>query len=272
MMDGSMCKPGDANPPDSIWGVILAGGRGTRIRDLYPNIPKPMIPCLGTPFLGWVLRYLRAQGVSHSVVSLGHLAQVASRWLETNENTQSTRVVVEHEPLGTGGGIRLAWEQVPDPRASILATNGDSLVLADLAGAFEAMRRPEIDAVIVGVRVPDAARFGSLDVGDDALLKGFIEKRPGQGLINAGIYLLKARVRDDLGPRGSVRSMEKDVFPAMLARQRRIHVHPTDAPFIDIGTPESVTQAEAFLHAHADAFTPAAANAGVCPTPHGGHL
>lgn len=254
--------------PVATWGIILAGGRGSRIRDLYPDIPKPMIPCLGIPFLGWVLAYLRAQGVHRSVVSLGHLADVATRWLAMYES-DSARVVVEQTPLGTGGGIRLAWTHVPDTHASVLVTNGDSLVLADLAGAFSAMQRPDIDGIVVGVDVPDASRFGSLDVGDDGLLRGFREKRPGRGLINAGIYLLKPTLKGDLGHEASVLSMEQDVFPTMLAQGRRLHVHPTNAPFIDIGTPESVGQAEDFLRTHADAFAPLGLS-GARPVSHGG--
>lgn len=239
--------------------VILAGGRGTRLASLYPDLPKPMVPCHGAPFIEWVIRYLQSQGVREFVVSLGHLAPIALAYFARRppDPLASIRPVVERTPLGTGGGIAFAWDAAPG--ADILVTNGDSLLAADLAPAFRAFARDDTDGVIIATPVADTSRFGSLDAAPDGRLRAFAEKRPGAGLINAGIYLFKSRLRPDFGPAdGPPRSIEKDVFPAMLASGRRIAVIPAKGEFLDIGTPESVAQAPAFLDR---VFGPGAARA-----------
>lgn len=220
--------------------IILAGGRGTRVASLYPDVPKPMIPCLGVPFVEWVMRYLEGQGVRNFVVSLGHLAEVAETYFAAQERRVSR--VVEREALGTGGGIALAWGAAPGE--DVIAVNGDSLLVTDLSPAFGAMERDDIDGVIVATPVPDASRYGSLDVDARGLLRGFVEKRPGAGLINAGVYLLKAPLREDFQ---RAESIERDTFPRMISRGRRIWVYPGEGEFLDIGTPESVRRAESFL-------------------------
>lgn len=246
--------------PANIWSVILAGGRGTRIAELYPDLPKPLIPALGEPFIEWVIRYLAGQGVGRHMVSLGHkapvaLAHFASRDAGRAAEALTIRTVVEPAALGTGGGVRFAWDALP-PGSPIIACNGDSLVLADLSPAWAAFERADTDAVILGVRVSDAGRYGSLDIASDGRLRGFLEKRAESsgkpGVINAGVYIMKPHVRRDFADVSPL-SIEQGVFPAMLAAGRRIVVVAADAPFLDIGTPESVGQAEDFLRSHFNA-------------------
>ena len=90
--------------------VLLAGGFGTRIRELYPDVPKPMIPVLGEPFLEWALRYWKRQGVSRFVLSLGHLAEVAERYFAHRPEVATIR---ETTPLGTGGAVLFAAAEAP---------------------------------------------------------------------------------------------------------------------------------------------------------------
>jgi D-glycero-alpha-D-manno-heptose 1-phosphate guanylyltransferase len=207
-----------------------------------------MIPCRGRPFLEWVIRYFRIQGVSRFVISLGHQAEVAIEYLSRRPpGNVSVASVRETVPLGTGGGVRLAWEAVPE--ADVAVTNGDSLVLADLAPAWELFANPEVDAIVLGIHQEDASRYGTLRTNPAGRLVALEEKRPGAGLVNAGLYLLKARLRSKL-PLIVPLSMETNVIPGWLADGVAIHVCPVRAPFIDIGTPESLDAAETFLAAH----------------------
>lgn len=226
--------------------VLLAGGFGTRIKDVLPDVPKPMAPLEGKPFLEWVLRYWRGQGVNRFVVSLGHLAPVAQRYLaERPPDGLEIESLVEPAPLGTGGAIRYAAAHAAlgDP---FLVANADSLAAADCRPAFECAARSEIDAVILGLKVPDASRYGSLDTDPHGNLTGFREKQPGVGLINAGVYILKRRLIDRFPPLTPL-SLERDVFPALLASGARIAVVPAEAPFLDIGTRETLALAAAFV-------------------------
>ena len=229
--------------------LILAGGRGTRLGALHPDCPKPLIPCAGRPFIEWVIDHFHGQGFSRFVVSLGHLAHVALEHFEKRPpDGCDIRCIVEPSPLGTGGAIRHAWRSLPGG-PSLVVANGDSLIDADLRPVQEMARAPGVDGVLLGARVADAARFGTLRVGADRRLQGFLEKQPGSGVINAGIYLLGPRALAAFSEKTPL-SVEKDVFPELLARGFRLLVHATESPLLDIGTPESLSRAEAFLQAH----------------------
>lgn len=230
-------------------GVVLAGGQGTRIRHLYPDLPKPMIPAAGRPFIEWVLRWLAEQGLNKCVVSLGHLSDVAERYFATRPDSGlNIRSVRETMPLGTGGAIALAAQAAPEAELFVV-TNGDSLVLAELSPVWQRLRDPQLDGVVVGLEVDDASRYGRLDVGANGRLLRFSEKQPGRGLINGGVYVLRRRLIERFASTRPL-SIETQVFPALLGQGAQLAVHACRAPFLDIGTPESVAQAEAFIQTH----------------------
>lgn len=239
----------NSHGPSSACAVILAGGLGTRIRTIWPNLPKPMVPVAGAPFLEWVLRYFSSQGIAKFVISLGYRGEAAEDYLRTRPSgVVSVQTVCEPEPLGTGGALVYASPRSGDSDPLLLA-NGDSLALADLSGAWTLLADDSVDGVILGVDMDDASRYGRLKLGKDGRLLRFIEKQPGSGLINAGVYLLRRRLLAALPNRRPL-SMEHDVFPALLAGGARLLVHRCRAPFLDIGTPESLGQADAFVRQH----------------------
>jgi D-glycero-alpha-D-manno-heptose 1-phosphate guanylyltransferase len=149
--------------------------------------------------------------------------------------------------MGTGGAVRFAAQgtELSDP---FIVGNGDSLVIADTLAAQQCIAKDGVDGVILGVRVPDTSRYGSLVIGEESRLLGFREKQPGEGVINAGVYLFRRGVLDRF-PGKQPLSMEVDVFPSLLANEVDLRVVAVDAPFLDIGTPESVVQAESFVQA-----------------------
>lgn len=231
--------------PTCCEAIVLAGGFGTRLQSVRTDIPKPMFPCAGQPFLEWVLRYLQQQGLSRSIISVGHLAQQVEEYIAQRSVAEMTaRCVRETSPLGTGGAIGFAWSQVPD--SLVCVVNGDSLLLASLQQAWTMFADPEVEAVIVGRPMEDASRYGTLEVDVDNRLLAFLEKQPGAGLINAGIYLLKPSLRSFF-PTNQRRSVEVDVFPEILKSGRVVKVAPIDGPFIDIGIPETLARADQFL-------------------------
>jgi len=209
-----------------------------------------MIPVAGHPFLEWVIRYLADQGVTSMIVSLGFLAEAAVAYLsERPPDGLDVRWVVEEEPLGTGGALRLAAQRAPsaDP---LIVVNGDSLVVAELRPALSLVKKQGVDGVVVGVRVDDASRYGRLEMEGPQRLRAFAEKtRPGPGLVNAGVYVLWRRVIEGFPVKAPL-SLETEALPAVLDSGATLVVHACEAPFLDIGTPESLRGAHRFIRKH----------------------
>jgi NDP-sugar pyrophosphorylase family protein len=234
--------------------VVLAGGFGTRVAHLLAGVPKPMAPVAGRPFLEWVVRSLAHQGVSRVLLSTGHLAGVVKRHFQPQLVVGViTRCFAETEPLGTGGGFLNAVRLSGENTEVWIVLNGDSLVFADLAQAFAELIDPAVAGVVIGCSVADASRYGTLATGPAGELRGFAEKRAGKGVINAGIYLLRNSLVRQF-PGTVPLSFEQEVFPQLIARGVRLKVCAVEAPFLDIGTPESLRQAESFIQANRAQF------------------
>lgn len=238
----------------SCWtAVVLAGGLGTRLRKVCPDTPKPLIPVLGRPFLDWLLTYLRACGFCRAVISTGNRADQFEPY-HGNQRIPGLdlRTVQELEALGTAGGFCHAVETAKLGN-NLVALNGDSLVLAPLQPILQDFVRHSADAAIVAVRVEDASRYGTLDLDARGRVRGFREKQPGAGLANAGIYLFREPVVASF-PKKRPLSFESEVFPYLIASGHTIRGYQCAGPFLDIGVPESLAQAPAFLNSHFDAF------------------
>lgn len=233
--------------------MVLAGGRGTRIAQLYPDVPKPLIPAAGRPFLHWVTAWLIGQGCRHIVYSTGYKGDQIEDWARSlgaipEVTLQTSR---EHQELGTAGGL---INSLPLCGEWIVVLNGDSLLFTELPAMLDSLVASGADAALAGLQVPDASRFGTLRVDAAGFLQEFAEKTPGAGLINGGVYVFR---RADLlaFPERTKLSLETDVIPQMLGSGKRISVYRTaNAAFLDIGTPASVVQAGDFVQANAQFF------------------
>jgi len=230
-----------------IIGVVLAGGFGTRIKALLPNLPKPLAPVAGQPFLGWVLTYLQRQGLNQALLSTGYLAEAIADYAQ-GEPIAGLKLACypETTPLGTAGGFINAVQKSAQNPEAWLIVNGDSLVVTDLAPMAAYLDDEQVDGVILGVTVEDASRYGSLVYDAQGTLLNFAEKRSGSGVINGGVYLFRNSLVEKF-PSKTPLSFEYDVFPELLAQKLCLKVHPVTAPFLDIGTPDSLAQAEAFI-------------------------
>ncbi len=235
--------------------VVLAGGMGTRIRHLLPDLPKPLAPVFGHPFLEWILRFLSKQGLRRVVLSTGYLAEKIQYFIESRKSqTLDISCVEEKMPLGTAGGVLNALDKSGEDFEIVLVLNGDSLVLADLMPLLNSLQDQSIDAAILGVEVGDALRYGTLKFGNDGLLVGFEEKKPGAGVINAGVYLFRKKALENFTREKSL-SFETEVFPKMLADKLKIQVITSNAPFIDIGTEDSLKEADLFIENYKPYFS-----------------
>lgn len=239
--------------PSDVTVLILAGGRGTRIAALVPTVPKPMVMVQGKPFLEWVVRAFVREKLCRYVLSIGHLADVIETWVQKRSPVDHETMICVREdiPLGTGGGVAACLPSIETKLTVVV--NGDSLLLSGLTPALERMDTEQWDGLIMARALPDTGRYGRLEVSTDHLLQRFVEKQPGAGLINGGIYAFRTAWLADRLPQGAA-SMETEVIPRLLKEGARIGVVETTAPFIDIGTPETLGEAENFIHDNQEYF------------------
>jgi D-glycero-alpha-D-manno-heptose 1-phosphate guanylyltransferase len=215
--------------------VVLAGGLGTRLREVVPDRPKPLAEVDGRPFLAYLVAQLRRDGFRDLVLSTGYGAAAVEQYFgHGTEHGVSITYSREPAPLGTAGALRHALPILSDRR--VLVMNGDSFLDIDLARFAAAADGGS--AVLALVRVPDVARYGTVDIAGNGAITAFREKaaRRGPGIINAGVYVLDREVIEAMPP-GRPLSLEQDVFPPLVGHGLTGIEHA--AWFVDIGVPEA---------------------------------
>lgn len=227
----------------SIDVLVLAGGYGTRLRSSIGETPKVLAPVAGQPFLAHLLAWLGRFGASRVVVGLGYKADAVQQFLASHPLPGlEIESCVESEALGTAGAIRFARPLLhSDP---VLILNGDSFADIDLCDFVERQRASPALATLLCVAHENSDRYGRVAVDQQGWIKGFVEKgagNTGPGIINAGVYAVSARLLD-LVAAGSARSWEREVLEAAPAGTLAAAVG--RCTFIDIGTPESLVQAQ----------------------------
>jgi mannose-1-phosphate guanylyltransferase len=225
--------------------LVLAGGFGTRLRPLTYTRPKHLLPIANRPHIEHVFDLLLAHGIREVVLLTSYLADAFTGAIATaRERGLEVSVAYEQAPLGTAGALKNAQELVGD--GTFLAFNGDILTDLDLDAVLNFHRGRGAEATIVLTPVDDPSAFGVVPTAADGRVLGFIEKPPpGQAptnLINAGVYVFEPQVLERI-PAGQVYSAERELFPGMVAQGARLFALPTDAYWIDIGTPEKFLQA-----------------------------
>ena len=220
--------------------IILAGGFGTRLRGIVDDVPKPLAPVAGRPFLAWLLDRLAASGMRRCILATGYMADVIEQRIGTRWQGMDIAYSVEPEPLGTGGAIRLATGLLHGDAVHVL--NGDTWLEYDPMALESAARKVGMPMAIALARVDDVARYGAVDIDQDRVI-GFREKgEAGAGWINAGCYFLGTDALAAL-PAHDAFSFEQAVLqPRAVAGE--VAAFTTTAGFIDIGVPEDYAQAQ----------------------------
>ena len=215
--------------------IILAGGLGTRLRSVVSEVPKCMAPVDGKPFLLYVLEWLSRFDITHVVLSVGYLKEQIIDFVNARDWPFEVSYAVEKEPLGTGGGIRLALQKCRGKQVFVL--NGDTFFNIDLNSlSFSA----PVTLALKPMR--DFDRYGAVDWNGD-LVTGFHEKQPcAEGLINGGIYAVD-RSQLDIALYPKKFSFEKDLLEP-LAGYGLVAGEVQDGYFIDIGIPEDYARAQ----------------------------
>ena len=226
--------------------IILAGGLGTRLRSVISDLPKPMAPVAGQPFLHYIFLYLQKQGITDVVLSVGYKSEVIKEFLGDKYAGINIRYAVENEPLGTGGGIRQAMSLI-DSDAYVL--NGDTFFDVDLKDLYEFYTMRSSDIALALKRMHHFDRYGTVEIGNQDRVLQFQEKRyKAEGLINGGVYVINKnlfkKVEEIEDTILSQRfSFEKDILEKHLLP---LHYQGKEfgGYFIDIGIPEDYERAQ----------------------------
>jgi D-glycero-alpha-D-manno-heptose 1-phosphate guanylyltransferase len=230
-----------------ISAIILAGGLGTRLRSAVPDVPKPMAPLNGQPFLEHQLDYWIGQGVHRFVLSVGYRHEIIERHFGSAYRGAELDYAVEKTPLGTGGGLLLAAGKI-EAAGPWLILNGDTFFevgLADLV-AFHEGKQAEITLSLFPV--DDNTRYTGVEIDDAQRITALKSTGSGRQLINGGVYLMGPAALAGLPFKSGERlSLEDDLLPQALFSGKRVYGHTVHGRFVDIGVPEDYARAAGML-------------------------
>ncbi|MEN9470503.1 MAG: hypothetical protein RL630_2236 [Verrucomicrobiota bacterium] len=230
-------------PLSGIDVAILVGGLGTRLRGVVDDVPKPLAPVLGRPFLFYLLDMLALRGARTVTLCSGYMADLVQHKVGREWLGMPIHHSVEDQPMGTAGALAHAKYFLKSER--VLVMNGDTWFEPDFIALVEASLDSEF--TIAAARVPDASRYGTLETHSSGQLISFKEKSPSAapGLINAGVYLVSQNFLAAI-PSGRI-SLETEILPT-LAREGRVKVFESNSPFLDIGIPADFSAAGEFFN------------------------
>jgi D-glycero-alpha-D-manno-heptose 1-phosphate guanylyltransferase len=232
------------SPQDAI---ILAGGLGTRLRPIVSDVPKPMAPINGRPFLEILIDYWIAQGIESFTISIGYLGHLIQGHFGSIYRGKTIRYVEEKEPLGTGGGLRLVLGEMGPQDRAVVVMNGDTWYQVSLPQLFADYSLTKAPLTLTLKPIAHNDRYGSVELGEGRFVKRFGEITHGACLINGGCYLINAdKTRDILNGCGSIFSFERDVLPNQ-AELGNLGASIQDVDFLDIGVPADYERAGHYL-------------------------
>jgi D-glycero-alpha-D-manno-heptose 1-phosphate guanylyltransferase len=224
--------------------IILAGGLGTRLRPEVPDLPKCLAPVGGRPFIAYVTDHFRREGIGRFIFALGYKSAWFDSFFHAEFPNGGFDISLEEEPLGTGGAIRQACEQVEG--TTVLILNGDTFFRIGLKALAEFHANNEAGCSLCLKPMRDFDRFGVVELSDEGRVSRFREKQYYlSGLINGGVYALnKTALLREEWPK--VFSFEKDYLEA--GREKRLYGLVQDRYFIDIGIPEDYRRVQQELN------------------------
>jgi mannose-1-phosphate guanylyltransferase len=225
--------------------LIVAGGFGTRLRPLTDRVPKSLLPIANRPFLEHQIRLLAAHGVNAATLLTGYLPEDFGPFGEQMRAFGVTvDVSTEREPLGTAGAVRSCLDQLD---GTTIVFNGDVLTEIEVGALIDFHRQRAAVVTIALTPVEDASAYGLVTLDASNRVQAFLEKPTGEaakggGLINAGIYVIEPRALERI-PSDMAWSFETQLFPSLLQDGEPVYGFPSDAYWLDIGTPERYLQA-----------------------------
>jgi mannose-1-phosphate guanylyltransferase len=224
--------------------VILVGGQGTRLRPLTLTVPKPMLPLMNRPFLEFQIDLCRRHGIKDIILSTAYKPEVFEDYFgDGSRFGVKLTCVTEDEPLDTCGAVKNVERYIDD---TFLVFNGDVLTDLDLTSLISFHREKGGKATLYLTRVEDPTAYGLVPLDRRGRISEFLEKPSWDqvitDLINAGTYVLEPGLLDRV-PDGECFSFERQLFPGLLEDRIAMYGFPSDAYWMDIGTPAKYLQA-----------------------------
>lgn len=227
--------------------VILAGGLGTRLRSVVPNLPKPMAPVNGRPFLAHQMDYWISQGITRFVLSVGYRRDIIVDHFGSSYQQCSVEYVCEETPLGTGGALLLALDRLPKD-CPVIVLNGDTFFEVDKMDMLRVHVDNQADWTLALFRTDDRTRYMGVEIGGNGVISSFQSTRNGVRFANGGVYMLQPTVLAQTTRRaGDKASLEDDIMPDVLAAGAKFVGYLCDKRFIDIGVPDDYARAAALM-------------------------
>ncbi|MBI3795065.1 MAG: nucleotidyltransferase family protein [Nitrospinae bacterium] len=222
--------------------IILAGGFGTRLKDVVKDVPKPMADVGGKPFLRHIFEWLLKSGVSRVILSVGYRSEVIVNYFGASFCGVEIAYSSEDEPLGTGGAVRRALALAKS--GDVLVLNGDSFFDVDPKKLFAFHLEKKSMMTMALKPMLDFERYGSVEV-EGGMIVGFREKAlVKSGLINAGVYVVRKKLAELLEEYKTPFSLEAD-FLQKKCLELKVAAYVGNGYFIDIGVPEDYKRARA---------------------------
>ena len=224
--------------------ILLAGGKGTRLRPLTLHTPKPIVPIFNRPFLHYQIDLLKqVPEIDEVILSLNYQPRRIEEIFGDGADVGiKIRYVVEPAPLGTGGAVKYAGDKLTE---SVVVFNGDVLTQIDLAAVLRLHRERKAKATIVLTPVENPSAYGLVETDPQGNILRFLEKPKPEEIttnrINAGIYVLEPDTFDRI-PSEVSWSIERSYFPSLVERGETFVAYNYDGYWIDIGTHEKYVQ------------------------------
>jgi NDP-sugar pyrophosphorylase family protein len=224
--------------------ILLAGGKGTRLRPLTIHTPKPIVPIFGRPFLHYQIDLVRKlPEIDEVILSLNYQPRRIEEIFGHGDGLGvKISYVVEASPLGTAGAIRYAGGSLDE---TMIVFNGDVMTQVDLAAVLRLHRKRKAKATIVLTPVANPSAYGLVETDADGNVLRFLEKPKPEEItcdtINAGIYVLEPDTFDRI-PKDTAWSIERSFFPSLIERRETFVAYVYRGYWIDIGAPDKYVQ------------------------------
>ena len=230
-----------------MYALIIAGGKGERLRPLTDTLPKPMLPLDEKPILWHQIQWLKKAGVTDVVLLTGHLADTIQKYFGDGADCGvNIHYSYEETPLGRGGALRQGFAMLPEDEQSIIATNGDIITDADLAtlvSAHATRSKVKTNHCVTVLTVPMKSPYGIVDTDTDGVVSGFREKAILPYTINAGVYVLERDIEHLLPEVGD---HETETFPELTTKGRMFSMQ-HDTFWRSVDSHKDMREAEEFI-------------------------
>lgn len=224
--------------------IILAGGLGTRLKNVVNEVPKVMAPVEGKPFLEYTLEYLNKFDINNVILAVGYKHELIKKYFKDKYKKLNIKYSIETEPLGTGGAIKKAMNYSNEE--DIIVINGDIIIKINYNDFYLEHKNKKENNMIAVKKMQDFSRYGIIELDKDDYVSSFKEKQyTKEGYINVGAYILNInnfkKIKED------VFSIEKDYFEKIVDKNK-ILSYLYDDIFLDIGIPEDYNKAKDYLY------------------------